>query len=69
MTANIATTIRDLRESCGMTQDALAVKAGVRQQAISKIESGQCSPRWDTVRRLLLAMRAKASSLEAPLQQ
>lgn len=45
----IGANIRTLRERAGMTQDDLAVKAGVTCPAVSKWERGLAYPRMDTL--------------------
>jgi predicted transcriptional regulator len=48
-------TLRYVRRRAGLSQRALAAKAGVPQPAIARIESGAVSPRLDTVLPLLEA--------------
>jgi transcriptional regulator with XRE-family HTH domain len=48
--------IREQREQLGLSQRALARRAGLTQAAVSRVERGQSSPNWETVRALLLAM-------------
>jgi transcriptional regulator with XRE-family HTH domain len=48
-------TIRYARRRAGLTQRALAAKAGVPQPAIARIERGGVTPRIDTVMELLEA--------------
>lgn len=48
--------IRNHRVQLGLTQSSLARRAGTTQAAVSRIERGQTTPTWDTVRALLLAM-------------
>ena len=47
--------LRHARRQAGLSQRALADKAGVAQPAIARIESGAVSPRLDTLARLLEA--------------
>jgi transcriptional regulator with XRE-family HTH domain len=53
---NLGALIREHREELGLSQRALALRAGTTQAAVSKIERGLTAPAWDTVRALLLAM-------------
>lgn len=46
-------TVRYARRRAGLTQRALAAKAGVPQPAIARIERGAVTPRIDTVLELL----------------
>jgi transcriptional regulator with XRE-family HTH domain len=48
--------IRERREQQGLSQRALARRAGTTQAAVSRIERGLTSPNWETLRALLLAM-------------
>lgn len=48
--------MRDHREQLGLSQRSLARRAGTTQAAVSRIERGLTSPRWETLRSLLLAM-------------
>jgi transcriptional regulator with XRE-family HTH domain len=45
--------VRYARRRGGLTQRALAEKAGVPQETIARIESGRVSPRFDTLAHLL----------------
>ncbi len=45
--------LREARRSAGLTQRELARKARVPQPAVSRIERGLASPRFDTLDRLL----------------
>lgn len=44
---------RDARRRAQLSQRALATKAGTTQAAIARIEAGQTSPSFDTLRRLV----------------
>jgi predicted transcriptional regulator len=49
--------IRKLRQKVGMSQTALAKKAGVSQAHIAKIESGKVDPRYSTVEKILKCLK------------
>lgn len=53
---NLGALLRDHREEAGLSQRALARRAGITQAALSRIESGSSAPNWETVCALLLAM-------------
>ncbi|MGW0134812.1 helix-turn-helix domain-containing protein [Streptomyces sp. NPDC003299] len=57
--------VRALRTSRGLTQQALAERAGLDKQAVSLIENAHQSPRLDTVWRLATAMDLTVSELTA----
>src|SRR6478735_2440606 len=48
--------MRKARQRHGLSQAALAFRAGTDQAAVSRIERGEVSPTVDTVERLLAAM-------------
>src|SRR5665648_1035460 len=53
---DVATLIRTTREEAGLSQDALAARAGTSQPAVSRYESGASSPSVETLDRLLAVM-------------
>jgi uncharacterized protein len=48
--------IRERRLANGLTQRQLAIRAGSTQPAISRLESGELSPTFETLERLLAVM-------------
>jgi predicted transcriptional regulator len=50
-----AALLRQVRARAGLSQRALAKRAGTAQSAVARIEGGQTSPTWDTLQRLLTA--------------
>lgn len=46
------------RESQGMSQQALALRTGIPQPMISRIEQGDQQPTWPTIRKLLRGLNA-----------
>ena len=53
--SDAATLLRQTRTRAGLSQRALAKRAGTAQSAIARIERGQTSPTWHTLERLLKA--------------
>ena len=47
--------LRQTRVRAGLSQRALAARAGTAQSAVARIERGQTSPTWSTLERLLKA--------------
>jgi transcriptional regulator with XRE-family HTH domain len=45
--------VREARKRAGLSQRALAERAGTTQSSIARLESGRTSPSFDTVLRLL----------------
>ncbi len=56
-TSDIGALIRSLRMAAGLSQRQLARLAGVSQSLIAKIETGKVNPRFETVQRILSALR------------
>jgi len=61
-----ATLLRRARTRAGLSQRALARRAGTAQSAIARIEAGQTSPTWDTLERLLEAADVELSAQLEP---
>ncbi len=55
--------IRDLRETCGLSQEALADAADLHRTHISLIERGQRSVRLETIEKLAIALGEQPSAL------
>jgi predicted transcriptional regulator len=62
---NAARALKHSRRNAGLTQQGLALRAGVPQSVVARIESGKSVPRVDTLDRLL---RACGKTLEAAPQ-
>jgi len=63
-----ATLLRQARARAGLSQRALARRAGTAQSVIARIERGQTSPTWETLERLLAAAGvALRPELEVPV--
>jgi transcriptional regulator with XRE-family HTH domain len=60
--------VRKLRLSAGLSQRALAQRAGTSQPAIARYERGAATPSWETLQRLAAACgrRVKISSSVPP---
>ena len=63
--AALAAVLRRLREVHGLSQEALAQRAGVALNTYSRIERGQASPTWPTVRALAAALGMSMGELGA----
>jgi transcriptional regulator with XRE-family HTH domain len=59
----MATRIRKLREARGMTQAALAARAGLSREYLARLETARQDPRLSVVVKLARALRVKASAL------
>ncbi len=53
MPSSPAALLRDARSRAGLTQRALAQRAGTSQSVVARIELGETSPSWDTLTRIL----------------
>lgn len=47
--------VRDMRRGAGLSQRALAQRAGTSQPAIARYERGAATPSWETLQRLAKA--------------
>ncbi len=63
----LARALRSLREQRGVTQEDLAHAADVTTTALSRIEGGKANPTWTTLARILDALNASLTDLEAAL--
>jgi transcriptional regulator with XRE-family HTH domain len=60
---SIGAVLRECREKRGLTQEALAFRAGLHRTYISMLERGQKSPTVDVLARLALAMETRVSDI------
>ncbi len=56
-------TIKRLRAKHGLTQQALARKAGVTREYIARLETGQHDPALSTLTKLAKALKVKMTEL------
>lgn len=61
--------IRKARSRHGLTQERLALRAGTRQSAISRLERGDVSPTVETLELLLNAMGERLELAGVPLDR
>jgi transcriptional regulator with XRE-family HTH domain len=58
--------LRAAREKAGVTPYRLAQLSGITKQAISRLESGQSQPTWDTVQALARALGVSCEAFTTP---
>jgi len=63
MVGKMVATLKRLRRRRGLTQQALAVKAGVSLGYLSRLEVGMHDPRLSTLRKLAKALGVKVARL------
>lgn len=61
--------IRDARKRHGLSQQRLALRAGTRQSAISRLEKDEISPTVETMEVLLNAMGESLSLTPVPMER
>jgi transcriptional regulator with XRE-family HTH domain len=61
--------IRQLREQRGLTQEELAIHAGMTFGTVSRLESAKSAPAWATVRALVEALACSLSELAAEVER
>jgi transcriptional regulator with XRE-family HTH domain len=64
--ASFADRLIGVRVKAGLSQYALAKRAGLTKQALSLLESGENDPRWQTVQRLALALGVSCDAFRDP---
>lgn len=65
----LAALLRRLREERGLSQEALAYKAGITAGSLGRIELAQSSPAWATVRQIAKALDVTLVELVAQVEQ
>jgi transcriptional regulator with XRE-family HTH domain len=60
---NIAKKIKDIRKDKGISQEDLALKAGLNRAYIGYIERGERKPSVDTLAKIVKALRVALKSL------
>ena len=61
--ASLGTRIRARRKEISLTQAALAARAGLTEQHMSKIERGEANPKAETLAKLCAALTCSADEL------
>jgi transcriptional regulator with XRE-family HTH domain len=64
-----AAKLKRLREAAGLTQPALAGRAGMNQYGIAKLEQGVREPSWATVQTLARALEVSTEELRTDAGQ
>lgn len=65
----LAGLLKGLREERGITQEQLAFDAGITASALSRIERGQNSPGWTTIKRIAKALNVSLLELARDLEK
>ena len=66
---NVATRLRKLRKARNISQEDLAMIAGVHRGHVARLESGERTPRLDTLEKLAAALKVKPTSLLSDLEE
>jgi transcriptional regulator with XRE-family HTH domain len=61
--------LRELRLRAGLTQEAVALRAGMHPAYVSRLERGHRGVQWLTVRRLLVALEVDLSQLAEAVER
>lgn len=64
--AGLEVIVKTLRKRAGLTLTELADRAGLAASTISKIETGQLSPGYETIQRLAIGLRVDVAELFKP---
>jgi transcriptional regulator with XRE-family HTH domain len=66
--AALAAVIRRLRVERGLSQEAVAFKAGVTTGSVARLELEQSVPGWDTVRQITQALEVSLTDLAVAVE-
>ncbi len=66
---SLATVLRRLRVERGTTQEALAYRSGITTGSLARIELGQASPAWTTVRLIIAALDVSLVELATAVEK
>jgi transcriptional regulator with XRE-family HTH domain len=61
--------LRARREAAGLTQEGVAFKAQITTGTYARIELGQASPAWATVRQIAWALGVSLTDIAAAVEQ
>jgi transcriptional regulator with XRE-family HTH domain len=64
----LAAVLRRLRLERGATQEALAYRSGITTGSLARIELGQATPTWTTVRQIAQALEVSLVELAAEVE-
>jgi transcriptional regulator with XRE-family HTH domain len=64
----LASALRRLRRASGNTQEHVAHDAGITVAALARIERGDASPQWITVRRIVGALEISLAELAVEVE-
>lgn len=65
----LAAVLRRLREAQDASQESLAHRAGITASSLHRIEIGQASPAWSTVRAIAGALDVTMAELSAAVER
>jgi transcriptional regulator with XRE-family HTH domain len=60
---SLAESLRIRRTAAGLTQDELAIRAGLERKTVNRIENERLSPTIDTLVRLALVLKCSVADL------
>lgn len=64
----LAAVLRRLRAERGLSQEVLAYRSGLTAGSLARIELGQASPAWATVRQIASALEVSMADLSAAVE-
>lgn len=67
--ANFASRLKELRVRAGLTQEALAERAGLSKAGVADLEQGRREPGWGTVISLANALGATCQDFLGPVSE
>lgn len=67
--SSLGDTIRELRYERELTQETVALDAGITPGSLSRIECGRSNPTWSTVERIAEALAVSLVELAAAVER
>ena len=69
MMARLVETIVDRRKELGLTQEEVALRAGIRQSAVARLEGGGAIPRLDTLVKIAIGLGLDLQFIKSSMEE
>ena len=69
MMARLVESIVDRRKELGLTQEEVALRAGIRQSAVARLEGGGAIPRLDTLVKIAIGLGLDLQFIKSSMEE
>ena len=69
MMARLVESIVDRRKELGLTQEEVALRAGIRQSAVARLEGGGAIPRLDTLAKIAIGLGLDLQFIKSSMEE